>query len=223
MKLGADRLETISKPRCGLESIEPAIPEQAAGRLDQPEEILIVFVVADQQGAILRQPTQRTLHHPAESTATAWATLTCGQWMRLLLFMLMVPSIPGCLRTSSNRPLTTADLEMMAVGRVLHARLERVGDSSAVSLENDPSNMSSRILRSMSPVISSNTAVSSDIVPEYIYNFQSGRNPIVFNIRVCGDVLCYRVGSTDYKGGNAKDFLSAVGELKWAPMTISVP
>jgi len=111
----------------------------------------------------------------------------------------------------------------MAVGRVLHARLERVGDKSAVSLENDPSNMSSRVLRSMSPVISSKAADSSDMVPEFVYQFQSGRDPITFNIRVCGDVLCYRVGSTDYKGGNAKDFLSAVGELKWAPMAISLP
>jgi len=212
-------VETLSKPRGSLESGEPAIPERAAGPLDQPEEILNLFVVVDQQGTALRRPTRRTPHHPA----TAWATPTYAQWMRLLPFMLMVSSILGCLGTPSDRPLTTAVLERMALGQVLHARLERVGDRSAVSLENDPSNMSSRILRSMSPVISSNAAVSSDIAPEYVYTFQSGREPVDFHIRVCGDVLCYRVGRTDYKGGNAKDFLSAVGELKWAPTTISVP
>jgi hypothetical protein len=146
-----------------------------------------------------------------------------AQWMRLVPFMLMISSIMGCIRTSSNQPLTTADLERMAVGKVVLARLERVGNHSAVSLENDPSGISSRILRSMSPVISSNAAVSSEIATEYRFMFQSGRNPIDFSICVCGDVLCYRVGNTDYKGGNAKDFLSAVGELKWTPMTISVP
>lgn len=146
-----------------------------------------------------------------------------AQWMRLLPFMLMISSITGCLGTSSNQPLTTEVLEKMAVGRVHFAKLERIGDRSAVSLENDPSRISSRILRSMSPVISSNAAVNSDSVPEYVFRFQSGREPIAFNIRVCGDVLCYRVGNTDYKGGNAKDFLSAVGELTLAPMTISVP
>jgi hypothetical protein len=111
----------------------------------------------------------------------------------------------------------------MAVGKVVFAKLERVENRSAVSLENDPSGISSRILRSMSPVISSKTAVGNDMEPAYVFRFQSGRNPIEFNIRVCVDVLCYRVGNTDYKGGNAKDFLSAVGELKWTPMTISVP
>jgi len=146
-----------------------------------------------------------------------------AQWMRLLPFMLMVSGIMGCIRTSSNQPLTTADLERMAVGKVVLARLERVGNRSAVSFDNDPSGISSRILRSMSPVISNNAAVSSDVAAEYRFMFQSGRDPIDFSIRVCGEVLCYRVGNTDYKGGNAKDFLSAVGELTWAPMTISVP
>jgi hypothetical protein len=111
----------------------------------------------------------------------------------------------------------------MAVGRVLIARLERVKDRSAVSLEDGPPNLPSRILRSMSPVISSKAAASSDIAPEYVYTFQSGRNPIDFDIRVCGDVLCYRVGNIDYKGGNAKDFLEAIEALEWSPMTISVP
>lgn len=141
----------------------------------------------------------------------------------ILIFMLISYFINGCLGTSSERPLTTADLERMATGQVLLARLERVGDRSAVSLENGPSIIPSRILRSMSPVISSNDPGSSDMMPEYVFIFQSGRNPIVFNIRVCGEVLCYRVGSVDYKGGNTKEFLNATRELKWPPMTISVP
>jgi hypothetical protein len=134
------------------------------------------------------------------------------QWMRLLLFMLIIPSIAGCIRPPSNQPLTTADLERMAVSRVLSASLKRIRNYSFVSLENDPSK-SSRILRSMSPVISSKAAVGNDMVPEYVFGFQSGRNPIEFNIRVCGDVLCYRVGDIDYQGGNAKDFLSTVKGL----------
>lgn len=66
----------------------------------------------------------------------------------------------------------------------------------------------------MAPVISSKAAVGGEMEPEYLFIFQSGRNPIVFNIRVCGEVLCYRVGNTDYKGGDAKAFLSGVEELE---------
>ncbi len=207
--------------RC-IESIGSMTPEHAVGRLDQAEEVLIVIFVADQQRSSLRQPMQHEPHHTTACSATTWATFTWARWTRFLPFILIISGIFGCLGTSSDRPITTADLERMAVGAVLHARLERVGDRSAVSLENDPSKMSMRILRSMSPVISSNAAVSSDTTPEFVYIFQSGRNPLEFNIRVCGDVLCYRVGSTDYKGGSAKKFLSAVGELKWTPMAISV-
>lgn len=65
----------------------------------------------------------------------------------------------------------------------------------------------------MSPVVSHEAAIDSDMVPEYVYIFQSGREPVVFKIRVCGDILCYRVGNANYKGGNAKDFLNIVEDL----------
>lgn len=101
----------------------------------------------------------------------------------------------------------------MAISRVLFASLERVGGQSAVYLQNDPSKTWSKILRSMAPVISAKAAIDGNFDSEYTYTFQSGKNPIVFEIRVCGDVLCYRAGNTDYEGGNAKDFMDAVKEL----------
>jgi hypothetical protein len=65
----------------------------------------------------------------------------------------------------------------------------------------------------MSPVISSEAA-AGDMEPEYVFTVQPGRDPTQVNIRVCGDVLCYRIGETDYRGGSAKDFLSVVEALE---------
>ena len=101
----------------------------------------------------------------------------------------------------------------MAAGRVHDARLERPGDGSAVSLANDSSRRPSRLLRSLSPVLSSKPAAGGESDAEYVYLFQSGRAPIEFRIRVCGDVLCYRVGDADYSGGNAQAFLAVVAEV----------
>jgi len=101
----------------------------------------------------------------------------------------------------------------MAVGRIFNASLERVGDRSAVSLESNSPKMPSKILRSLSPVVSNRAAVGGETEPEYVFMFQSGRNPIVFNIRVRGDALCYRVGNIDYEGGDAESFRSAVEEF----------
>lgn len=132
--------------------------------------------------------------------------------MRLWIVILMTPTFTGCLGAPSNPPLTTADLERMATGRVHIASLERVGDGTASSLESNAPKMPPRLLRSLAPVISSKAAVG-DMESEYVFVFQSGRNPVVFNICVRGDVLSYRVGDTDYRGGNAGDFLNAVNEL----------
>ena len=133
--------------------------------------------------------------------------------MRDLPLILMASSFMGCLDASPNQPLTTADLDGMAMGRVFNVSLERAGVGAAFSLESNSPKAPSKILRALSPVISSKAAVGGDGEPEYIFIIQSGRNPLVFHIRVCGDVLCYRVGNTDYQGGDARGFLNVVEEL----------
>lgn len=126
--------------------------------------------------------------------------------------VLVLSGVVGCLRPPSDRPLTTADLNRLAASRSINASLERTRDHSTVSFGGDAFDTASKVLLSMTPVISSGAAVG-DMKPEYVFAFQSGRNPIWFNIRVCGDVLCYRVGTTDYRGGDAKEFLSVAEDL----------
>ncbi len=154
----------------------------------------------------------------------AWPENAGALSVRLLQCAIVIlPFIVGCLVASPSRPLTTADLEVLATGSVLHASLERVGNGPAVSFGGDSSNLASRMLKSLSPVISHEAVIDRDASGghEYVYMHQSGRDPLVFSIRVCGDILCYRVGSTEYKGGDSSKFLDIVEEI--APSKKSNP
>ena len=44
--------------------MQAAKPEERASELQQPQEVRAPLVVADEQGAALREPRQRPLHHP---------------------------------------------------------------------------------------------------------------------------------------------------------------
>ena len=47
------------------ESMSVSVPQQGAGELNESEVIEPVFVVADEECAALRQPSQRAFDHPA--------------------------------------------------------------------------------------------------------------------------------------------------------------
>ena len=53
--------------------MEPSEPEQCAGELQQPQIVLRVLVVADEKGATLQQPRERSFDHPAPCLVSALA------------------------------------------------------------------------------------------------------------------------------------------------------
>jgi hypothetical protein len=55
--------------------VQPPVPVQSEGQLDQPQVVDVLLVVPHQDAPALRQPRQRPLHHPPPRLAAAGASL----------------------------------------------------------------------------------------------------------------------------------------------------
>src|SRR4051812_26589799 len=114
--------------------MEPAIPEQPTGELNQPQEVPRILAVADQKSPALRQPTQGPLHDPATSLPAAGASLGPP---------VLVPraDVPDVLVLLPRRPparVVVAGvqaevlLDLLGVGTLDHHRLDRLIQQLAV-------------------------------------------------------------------------------------------
>jgi len=120
----------------------------------------------------------------------------------------------GCIRNSPPLPMTNDSLDLLSRAAVLVAVVEQSHPRISVDIKNDPAGSQRKIFQCLLPVIRSKPADTSEpIDPDYIFYFQSGRNPITFEIRFCGDRLCYRANGFDHIGGSASKFKNIMHPL----------
>ena len=115
----------------------------------------------------------------------------------------------GCMESGGDRVLKTEDLDRWANARMVHAYLKPAQHRSQVFISTEPNapNDVHRILKSLTPMKQSDSPFGS---PEYIFGFQSGRDPLEMEIRVCGEKVCFRILGRDYEGGNSTEFLRSI-------------
>lgn len=133
--------------------------------------------------------------------------------MRLIVLLALVCQMAGGCINNDPQPLTNDTLELLARTRLHYASVTRIvkGPSNVIEIHDD--GVASALIKSLVPISATEPADTSNN-PEYIVHIQSGRNPISFEIRVCDNILCYCVGSTKYKGGNADAFQKIVAQLE---------
>lgn len=120
----------------------------------------------------------------------------------------------GCIRNSPRQPMTSDSLDLLSRARVVSAVIVQSRPRNRVNITNDPDDSQRKIIQCLLPVVNSKSADMSELIDsDYVFYFQSGRNPITFEIQVCGSQLCYRANGFDHVGGNAPEFKKVVASL----------
>ncbi len=126
----------------------------------------------------------------------------------------------GCLKSVPSTPLTIENLVAASNGRIAYSSIHKRGSlSSTAIIEGNSSDAASEelcrtLLMSLVPFVVIGPADEDRWVnPEFDFVYQSGRNPLFFDVLLRQSDILFRFGRYEYSGGDPVKFASTVESI----------